>query len=72
MTTDTAIVKIVVLGLAGISVLGLVAATLLLAIGVAPASIGLVTALAGPAVGGLTGILASTRTADILDRAQNR
>lgn len=61
--TDRLTVLVVVIGLAVIGLAGLAAAALLLWAGVDASKVAMVTSLAGPAVGGLTGILASTRTA---------
>lgn len=60
--TDTVTVRIVVVALATLAIVGMAAVAWLLFEDVTSDRIAVLVALVGPSVGGLTGILASTRT----------
>lgn len=60
--TDTLTVRIVVTGLVALAITGMVATTFLLWADIPADRVAIVTSLAGPAVGGLVGILATTRS----------
>lgn len=65
--TDTLTVRIVVSGLVLLALAGVAATTFLLWDGVGADKVAIMTSLAGPAVGGLVGILASTRSVPAQD-----